>query len=154
MFITIDGQSIGYPLISTSPIPIPFPQAKVLSHVEKESFTTVVVQKATLEFLRLAGMFGKPEARQEVIEHARDALVHILHTHEGAKIALQALWHGTAKDRKAILKSFKGHVVKIAMDEHGYQVRIWKPPDETCDVWCFLIIIMLNCSLVMLPCIM
>ena len=83
-----------------------------------------MVQKATLEFLRLAGMFGKPEARQEVIEHARDALVHILHTHEGAKIALQALWHGTAKDRKAILKSFKGHVVKIAMDEHGYQVPI------------------------------
>jgi len=101
-----------------------FMKAKVLSHVEKESFTTVVVQKATLEFLRLAGMFGKPEARQEVIEHARDALVHILHTHEGAKIALQALWHGTAKDRKAILKSFKGHVVKIAMDEHGYQVLL------------------------------
>ena len=95
----------------------------MLSHVEKESFTTVVVQKATLEFLRLAGLFGKPEARQEVIEHARDALVHVLHTHEGAKIALQALWHGTAKDRKAILKSFKGHVVKIAMDEHGYQVE-------------------------------
>jgi len=101
-----------------------FMKAKVLSHVEKESFTTVVVQKATLEFLRLAGLFGKPEARQEVIEHARDALVHVLHTHEGAKIALQALWHGTAKDRKAILKSFKGHVVKIAMDEHGYQVLL------------------------------
>ena len=82
----------------------------------------MVVQKATLQFLQLSGAYGKPEARQEVIEHARDALVHVLHTHEGAKIALQALWHGTAKDRKAILKSFKGHVVKIAMDEHGYQV--------------------------------
>merc|ERR1712142_1296260 len=43
---------------------------------------------------------------------------------ENKQIALQALWHGTAKDRKAILKSFKGHVVKISMDEHGYQVLL------------------------------
>jgi len=101
-----------------------FMKAKVLSQVEKQSFTTQVVQKAALEFLRLAGTFGKPEARQEVIEHAREALVHVLHTHEGARIAMQCLWHGTAKDRKAILKSFKGHVVKVAMDEHGYQVLL------------------------------
>jgi len=101
-----------------------FMKAKVLSHVEKQSFTTLVVQKATLEFLRLCGVFAKPEARQEVIERAREALVHVLHTHEGARIALHALWHGTAKDRKAILKSFKGHVVKIATDEHGYQVLL------------------------------
>jgi len=101
-----------------------FMKAKVLSHVEKQSFTHQVVQKATLEFLRLSGIFGKTEARQEVIEHAREALVHVLHTHEGARIAMQALWHGNAKDRKAILKSFKGHIVKVAMDEHGYQVLL------------------------------
>lgn len=99
-------------------------KVKVLSHVEKESFTTQLVQRATLEFLRLAGLFDKAEARQEVIENVREALVHILHTHEGARIAMQALWHGTAKDRKAILKSLKTHVVKIAMDEHGYQVLL------------------------------
>merc|ERR1719334_613740 len=47
-----------------------FMKAKVLSHVEKQSFTTLVVQKATLEFLRLCSVFAKPEARQEVIERA------------------------------------------------------------------------------------
>ena len=33
---------------------------------------------------------------------------------------MNALWHGTTKDRKAIIKSFKTFVVKTAKEEHGY----------------------------------
>ena len=36
-----------------------------------------------------------------------------LHTKEGARVAMLALIHGTAKDRKAILKSFKTYVAKV-----------------------------------------
>ena len=32
---------------------------------------------------------------------------------------MNAIWHGTAKDRKAIIKSLKGFMVKTAKEEHG-----------------------------------
>ena len=34
---------------------------------------------------------------QEMIESLRDSLVHILHTRDGARVAMQCVWHGTAK---------------------------------------------------------
>jgi len=33
---------------------------------------------------------------------------------------MNALWYGNAKDRKSLIKSFKGHVVKIAQEEYGH----------------------------------
>jgi len=35
-------------------------------------------------------------------------------------LLFQALWQGTAKDRKSIIKSLKGHVTKVATDEQGH----------------------------------
>lgn len=32
------------------------------------------------------------------------------------------LWHGTPKDRKEIVKSFKGRVDKICQEEYGHMV--------------------------------
>ena len=37
---------------------------------------------------------------------------------------MNAIWYGTAKDRKAIIKSFKTYVPKIAKEEFGYLVLI------------------------------
>jgi hypothetical protein len=34
------------------------------------------------------------------------------------------VWHGTAKDRKAIVKSFKTFVTKIATEEYGHLVLL------------------------------
>lgn len=32
-----------------------------------------------------------------MIEATREALVHILHTEEGSKVAMHCIWHGTPK---------------------------------------------------------
>ena len=40
------------------------------------------------------------KSRSELIAQLRDACVHILHTHDGARLAMNCLWHGTKKDRK------------------------------------------------------
>jgi hypothetical protein len=45
---------------------------------------------------------------------------------EGALAGLQCVWHGTAKDRKAIVKSFKTFVTKIATEEYGHLVLLGK----------------------------
>ena len=39
-------------------------------------------------------------ARSELISQLRDVCVHILHSQDGARLAMNALWHGSAKDRK------------------------------------------------------
>ncbi len=62
--------------------------------------------------------------RSEFINQLRDVLVHIVHSQDGARLARHAIWHGTAKDRKAIIKSFKTFMVKIAQEEHGHLVLI------------------------------
>ena len=40
------------------------------------------------------------KARGEFITQLRDVCVHILHSHDGARLSMNALWYGTAKDRK------------------------------------------------------
>lgn len=51
-------------------------------------------------------------------------MVEILHTKEGANVTAKCLLHGSAKDRKAIVKSFKPFVSKIAKEEYGHVVLL------------------------------
>lgn len=60
--------------------------------------------------------------RLDMIRQIQHILVEILHTKEGMQVALQSLWHSTAKERKAIAKSFKPYVMKIATDDQGHKV--------------------------------
>jgi len=69
-------------------------------------------------------LVAEPKARAETIEQLREALVHMVHTREGAYAALNCLWHGTAKDRKAIIKSFKTFMLKTAQEEWGHTVLL------------------------------
>ncbi|XP_065919215.1 pumilio homolog 3-like isoform X5 [Dysidea avara] len=64
------------------------------------------------------------QERADMIEQLRERLVKLLHTNEGFRVAMQCVWHGTAKDRKVIVKSFKTFVKKIAMEEHGHYVLL------------------------------
>lgn len=59
-----------------------------------------------------------------MIRQIQHILVEIVHTKEGLHVALQCLWHSTAKERKAIAKSFKPFVNKIATDDQGHKVCI------------------------------
>lgn len=34
---------------------------------------------------------------QEMIEAIREAVVYLAHTHDGARVAMHCLWHGTPK---------------------------------------------------------
>ncbi len=44
----------------------------------------------------------------------------ILHTRNGSKLCLYCINYGAAKDRKAIIKSFKGLITKISKEEFGH----------------------------------
>ncbi|XP_035769155.1 pumilio homolog 3 isoform X1 [Neolamprologus brichardi] len=79
-----------------------------------------LVHKVFLDFFQCA-----PEKqRTEMIESIRQSVVYMAHTHDGARVAMNCLWHGTAKDRKVIIKTMKTYMVKFAMGEFAHLVLL------------------------------
>ncbi|XP_078127699.1 pumilio homolog 3 [Sander vitreus] len=79
-----------------------------------------LVHKVFLDFF----MFAPDKPRTEMIEAIREAVVYMAHTHDGARVAMHCLWHGTAKDRKVIIKTMKTYMVKFATGEFGHLVLL------------------------------
>jgi pumilio family protein 6 len=72
------------------------------------------------EYLRNAN----DKAREELIDAVKEKLIKMVHSRDGARVAIYCLWYGTSKDRKLLIKSFKSFVVKIAKEEQGYPI-LW-----------------------------
>ena len=87
--------------------------------VQKGCFNHSLVHTLINEYLQNV---EDAKRRADLIESLRDAVVHVLHSADGAKLSMYCFWHGTAKDRKAILKTFKTFVPKICADEKGHVV--------------------------------
>ncbi|XP_051907855.1 pumilio homolog 3 [Hippocampus zosterae] len=79
-----------------------------------------LVHKVFLDFFLLS----PDKERAEMIESIREAVVYMAHTHDGARVAMHCLWHGTAKDRKVIIKTMKTYMVKFATGEFGHLVLL------------------------------
>lgn len=88
--------------------------------IDKGVFTNTMVHTLLKDFLSSCSVGD----RNGVIEALRESLVPIIHTRDGARVAMLCLWHGTNKDRKTILKSFRTHFVKIATEEYGHMVLL------------------------------
>ncbi|KAJ1939635.1 Pumilio y domain member 6, partial [Linderina pennispora] len=86
--------------------------------LEKATVGQSIVHRALLDFLRHA---DHPQ-RMEMIETMRELVVEILHTRDGAHAGMLCLLHGTAKDRKAIVKSIKPFAERVAKEEYGHAV--------------------------------
>ncbi|XP_045922379.1 pumilio homolog 3 [Micropterus dolomieu] len=79
-----------------------------------------LVHKVFLDFF----LFAPEKQRTEMIESIRESVVYMAHTHDGARVAMHCLWHGTAKDRKIIIKTMKTYIVKFATGEFGHLVLL------------------------------
>ncbi|XP_027227474.2 pumilio homolog 3 [Penaeus vannamei] len=88
--------------------------------VDKGVFTNTMVHTLLRDFLTSCSEAD----RTAMIESLRESLLPIVHTRDGARVAMICLWHGTGKDRKVILKSFRTHMVKLATDPQGYMVLL------------------------------
>uniref|UniRef100_A0A3B4BD91 PUM-HD domain-containing protein n=1 Tax=Periophthalmus magnuspinnatus TaxID=409849 RepID=A0A3B4BD91_9GOBI len=79
-----------------------------------------LVHKVFLDFFQ----FALEKQRTEMIESIREAVVYMAHTHDGARVAMNCVWHGTAKDRKVIIKTMKTYMVKFATGEFAHLVLL------------------------------
>jgi len=86
--------------------------------IAKGVFNHSLLHRLTHEYLSNCNV----KERSEMIANLREAVAQVLHTRDGARIGMLCLWHGNNKDRKAIIKSFKGLVTKICQEEHGHMV--------------------------------
>ncbi|KAK9532790.1 hypothetical protein VZT92_010158 [Zoarces viviparus] len=79
-----------------------------------------LVHKVFLDFF----LFAPDKPKTEMIESIRESVVYMAHTHDGARVAMHCFWHGTAKDRKVIIKTMKTYMVKFATGEYGHLVLL------------------------------
>ncbi|KAF3815983.1 hypothetical protein GH733_016088 [Mirounga leonina] len=52
-----------------------------------------LVHKVFLDFFT----YAPPKLRSETVEAIREAVIYLAHTHDGARVAMHCLWHGTPK---------------------------------------------------------
>uniref|UniRef100_A0A8C0WDI2 Pumilio homolog 3 n=1 Tax=Castor canadensis TaxID=51338 RepID=A0A8C0WDI2_CASCN len=79
-----------------------------------------LVHKVFLDFFT----YAPPKLRSELIEAIREAVIYLAHTHDGARVAMHCLWHGTPKDRKVIVKTMKTYVEKVANGQYSHLVLL------------------------------
>jgi pumilio homology domain family member 6 len=91
--------------------------------LEKATFNvgkTPILHRAILDYLTISD----PAHCKDMLELLKDHLVHMLHTREGAQVTQYCILHATPKDRKHIVKSFKGFLHSIAKEQYGHAVLI------------------------------
>ncbi|KAI5934379.1 Pumilio3 [Manis javanica] len=79
-----------------------------------------LVHKVFLDYFT----YAPPKLRSEMIEAIREAVVYLAHTHDGARVAMHCLWHGTPKDRKVIVKTMKSYVENVANGQYSHLVLL------------------------------
>ncbi|CAF2570223.1 unnamed protein product [Rotaria sp. Silwood2] len=95
-------------------------QENLMACIQKDLLSASIIHRVMHEYLRNANEKG----RTELIDAVKEKLIKMIHSRDGARVAIYCLWYGTNKDRKLLIKSLKSFVVKIAKEEQGYPV-LW-----------------------------
>lgn len=85
--------------------------------IEKGLVDCQLAHRLLAEYLEAAPASLVPDAVESL---SGDALLHMIHTHQGVQAACMVLAYGTAKDRKKAIKALKGHVPAAVRDEWGH----------------------------------
>jgi hypothetical protein len=104
----------------------PTKKASILRHLKETA--EGLINKGLLHHSIIHRLFldyiahSEPKNTLDLISNLKERLPEILHTREGARVAVHCLSYAPVKDRKAIVKAFKGLVKKICLEEYGHTV--------------------------------
>ncbi|KAK4783041.1 hypothetical protein SAY86_007415 [Trapa natans] len=84
--------------------------------LEKGIVDHSIIHRILMEYLGIADKTSAADVLQQL---SGPLLVRMIHTRDGSRIGILCVKHGSAKERKKILKGMKGHVGKIAYDQCG-----------------------------------
>ncbi|XVF38778.1 hypothetical protein REPUB_Repub20aG0131200 [Reevesia pubescens] len=89
--------------------------------LEKGIVDHSMIHRVLIEYLSVADQSSAADIIQQL---CGPLLVRMIHTRDGSKIGMLCVKHGSAKERKKIIKGMKGHISKIALDQCGCMVLI------------------------------
>ncbi|KAH1091260.1 hypothetical protein J1N35_018517 [Gossypium stocksii] len=89
--------------------------------LEKGIVDHSMIHRVLIEYLDIA---DKSSAADIIQQLSGPLLVRMIHTRDGSKIGMLCVKHGSAKERKKIIKGMKGHISKIAHDQCGCMVLV------------------------------
>ncbi|KAJ6897808.1 hypothetical protein NC652_024584 [Populus alba x Populus x berolinensis] len=89
--------------------------------LEKGIVDHSIIHRVLIEYLSIA---GKTSAAEIIQQLSGPLLVRMIHTRDGSRIGILCVKHGSAKERKKIVKGLKGTVGKTAHFQYGSLVRI------------------------------
>lgn len=89
--------------------------------LEKGILDHSMIHRVLIEYLDIA---DKSSAADIIQQLSGPLLVRMIHTRDGSKIGMLCVKHGSAKERKKIIKGMKGHISKIAHDQCGCMVLV------------------------------
>ncbi|XP_011071411.1 pumilio homolog 24 [Sesamum indicum] len=89
--------------------------------LEKGILDHSIVHRALMEYLNIADQSSAADVIQQL---SGSFLVRMIHTKDGSRLGMLCIRHGSAKERKKIIKGIKGHVDKIAKDKFGSMVLV------------------------------
>eukprot|EP01018_Ginkgo_biloba_P028107 Gb_02879 [translate_table: standard] len=103
---------------------LPSKRSAILEHMssalqpilEKGIVDHSIVHRVLVEYMSMANKSSVTDVIQQL---SGPLLVRMIHTRDGSKVGALCVIHGSAKERKKIVKGMKGHIVKIAHDEYG-----------------------------------
>ncbi|KAJ9181869.1 hypothetical protein P3X46_005916 [Hevea brasiliensis] len=84
--------------------------------LEKGIVDHSIIHRVLIEYFSIA---DKSSAAEVIQQLSGPLLVRIIHTRDGSRIGMLCVKHGSAKERKKIVKGMKGYVGKIAHDQYG-----------------------------------
>ncbi|XP_043708834.1 pumilio homolog 24 isoform X2 [Telopea speciosissima] len=89
--------------------------------LEKGIVDHSIIHRSLVEYFSIA---DKSSATDVIQQLSGPLLVRMIHTKDGVKVGILCVKHGSAKERKKIIKGMKGHIGKIAQDQCGTMVLI------------------------------
>ncbi|KAK8498399.1 hypothetical protein V6N12_005810 [Hibiscus sabdariffa] len=89
--------------------------------LEKGIVDHSMIHRVLIEYLSIADRSSAADIIQQL---SGPLLVRMIHTRDGSKIGMLCVKHGSAKERKKIIKGMKGHISKIAHDQCGCMVLV------------------------------
>ncbi|KAL6190925.1 hypothetical protein ACLB2K_037319 [Fragaria x ananassa] len=89
--------------------------------LEKGIVDHSILHRVLIEYFTIAEEFSAADVIKQL---SGPLLVRMIHTRDGSRVGMLCVKHGSAKERKKIIKGMKGHICKIACDQCGSMVLV------------------------------
>lgn len=89
--------------------------------LEKGIVDHSIIHRLLMEYVTIADQSSAAEVIQQL---SGPLLVRMIHTKDGSRIGMLCVKHGSAKERKKLVKGLKDHVSKIAHERYGNMLLV------------------------------